>query len=161
MSDPPPNKPYSTTHHQTKVICIKEFNQRHFRVYPHSRPNAQLNNPRPWNRGRVNPNTFWKPFWSFQMVVPRLFSLYYNRIRRLVLNATTPSQNSKRTFDHRPAQKELQPCQLGVNTDVETDKIPLTSFSPKEKTGTKSAPSLTASLINPSLFFKVKSFVPG
>lgn len=37
----------------------------------------------------------------------------------------------------------------------------LTSFSPKENTGTSSAPSLMATLTNPNRFFSVRSCVPG
>jgi len=54
--------------------------------------------------------------------------------------------------------------QLVVNLRVSTTRahrLALTSFSPNENTGTKSAPSRIAILMNPNRFFKVKSAVPG
>ena len=41
------------------------------------------------------------------------------------------------------------------------DSRSLTSFSPKLKTGTRSAPSRIASLMNPSLRFRTRYAVPG
>jgi hypothetical protein len=59
------------------------------------------------------------------------------------------------------AQLGLMAQGADADEDGRSCRPVLTSFSPNENTGTKSAPSLIAILMNPNRFLSVRSAVPG
>lgn len=98
---------------------------------------------------KVKPNTDWNFFCALYNRVPRWFDICLKICGDGVFCF----------FFARGGQ--LSSTSARSDHTANDDSVSRTSFSPKEKTGTRSAPCRIASLMKPFLRFRVRSAVPG